>query len=242
MLKGKIKPFDAELAEWSSRAEREIRRWLRDNGYNVVKHPGGTYGHDLEAANGVERFFVEVERRESNWISGPFSFSTIHVPERRIKAGIDFILFVTRKDIRAAMLVFPQSLKPETAEEVGNHYMAKDEWFLQVPVEQAMPVDLTTKLPASIAEENAKRVRSRIRQTKGRLGLNVLLRLLGGEPPYGMTDEEYSELWLEAEEEERAIRRCLHRNLIESPSPYRDRKRYVCRDCGVFYGYGRPEG
>lgn len=241
-MQGVRKAYDPELAEWSSRAERELRSWLRGHGYEYTRLPEGKTGIDGLCENGFERFYVEVERRSPKaWKSGKFPFPTVHVPSRRARYGSDeWLLFVVRQDVQAGLVVFPsQSMLPERLKEVSNRYVARGEMMFDVPVIEALPIDLTEINGDPIAVMNARRVRN-LSETL------VALQVLGDVPPYGIDHEEWRELKDKAEQplSEKLFGDCNCKDKPHRVIPYPHDRRLeteICQ-CGRWYGNRKISG
>lgn len=246
-MRGVVKEYDADLAEWSSRAEREIKHWLRSSGYEVTELPHGKTGQDAHAENGHEQFYVEVERAtEDRWATGDYptaasKYKTLNVLERRAKSGSP-LFFVTRFDIRRGLVCFRQSLQPERLTPNPNKLVKKDEYVFKVPLIEVLPIDLAHPLPSSIAVLNAKRIREAYKSAVGRIGKRYVL---GEVPPYGISKEEFDHLHLEADKGDppKALCKCNQNDFSVYQDCGFDSRGYIfskCRLCGRPLGYRPP--
>lgn len=228
--------YDAEDAEWSTRAERGLRVWLNGHGYKWTHLPNGRYGFDGLASNDIERFYVEVERRtpsQKGWCHGEFPWRTVTVPTRR-KPHDESLLFICRADIKAAMVVFQYSF--ESAKIITkNTRVTNSEQFYEIPKGECLPIDLTQLNGVTIAEQNAERIRKAVVSGSNKWAKECL----GPCPPYGIGYEEWMQLGDEAEKP-LLKKYCPHWSLVEEPD-WHGRQNYktlVCRDCGAFCGHG----
>ena len=145
-MQGVRKQYDAALAEWSSRAERELKNWLQASGYDVTHLPHGTMGTDLYASNGKESFYIEIERTGSNrWEKdkappAALKTSELNVLERRGEYDPDVFLFVMRMDLKAALVVFPRSLTPDRLVESPNKLVKSGEYVFKVLLIEVLPM------------------------------------------------------------------------------------------------------
>lgn len=235
------KVFNAEDAEWSSRAERELRGWLRSHGYKYDQFPNGKFGFDGKAHNEFEEFIVEIERRKPSrkgWTQGSFPFRTVDIPTRRRPSVEKQCLFFTfRADVRAAVVVFPKSIREDRTKR-KNTTVTRCEEFFAVPMGEVLPIDLTEESGATIAELNADRIRSAVSS-----GRRIWSReCLGDEAGYGLTVEEWKQLGDELEKP-LASKFCLHQRRHREPDWHRRPGWFteVCDDCGAAYGHGPNE-
>lgn len=236
-MKGIRKAFDPQLAEWSSRAERELGRWLRGHGYTCTNFPDGKYGIDLKAENEDESFKVEIERRRPDtWPpDSPFPYKTVHVPERRARYGESgWLMFTIRKDIRAAQVTFARSLQTSPLIEVCNREVSSGEFFYDVPLHETLPVDLTKTTGPSIAELNASRIRAGFPTWHWR----EAMQKLGDVPPYGLPDSEWRDMRDKAEERYffYAHCNCKDRELVAKGQRY-NKWAMHCPRCDRLIGY-----
>lgn len=233
-MQGVRKAFDPLLQQWATRAERELRLWLRGRGYEYSTMPDGEMGIDGLCVSPFERFYVEVERRSSHaWKGGKFPFRTVHVPERRARYGdSNWLLFVVRSDVREALIVFPQSLTPERLKEVSNRYVRSGEKFFDIPLIETLPIDLTETSGDPIAVMNARRIRKLASTSSA-------MQALGDVPPYGVDADEWRTLKDTAEEPltMRATCYCSSQPKREVESvQYRNKIEVWCSTCGRLYG------
>lgn len=243
-MDGGRKEYDAELAEWSSRAEREVKTWLRGSGYEVHPLPHGRYGVDCVAENWREKFGVEIERRSfRTWQTGPFPYPDLNVLERRGKYDSTVLLFVVRADLREGMVAFPSSLIPDRLTDQPNR-LAKNEKVFKVPLHETLPIDFTQPLSDPIAVLNGRRVKTLYSEAKS---LKRKREVLGETVPYGMDREVWEELNLDAEKNHipAALRDCDHhdpKNWLDVGTDYRKWIKTECRQCGGFIGFRPPDG
>jgi len=195
---GPRKQFDPELNDWAKAAERFLLHYFRRAGYEVVHHPHGKYGKDLECKSSREQFFVEVERRSfRTWKDGMFPYLSVNVPERRDMSR-DTILFIVRYDMVEALAVFAEDILQAPKVPHANRYV-KGELFYQVPRKRCCPIVLNSELPKSVAELNRENILSHWKTPSK--GLIVRREALGNFPPYGMHVDEWRELLVETERE-----------------------------------------
>lgn len=226
-----LKEYDATLAEWASRAERELVPWLRNKGYSVERLPHGQHGVDLHCDNGGESFYLEVERRTANtWASGEFPYPTLSVPERRGRYGRETVVIACREDIRAGVVVFKQSLTEDRLKHKTNRMVRAGEMFFDVPMCECLPVSIPDDISEPFAVMNVRRIRQRVKEA---MSVKAKMNILGDEPPYGMSRDEWSELKAKAEKPlDEQITRCSHPTLRDEPDTF-GRSDYVSSRCAI---------
>ena len=214
-MRGRRKQFDPVLAQWAERAERELTTWLRGQGYHVTEFPDGDKGVDHHAEGKFDKFNVEVERRSPRtWGHGDFPYDPIRVPERRGRYGKGTLLFTVRQDIRAGIVIFPQSLYNRQPIESANRYVSQGELFFHIPRREALPIDLDEESADPIPVANAKRIQCLLEHldpvpdlrgkswcmvNRFRGIINEKMNILGSEPPYGVMMDQWREWKDEAE-------------------------------------------
>lgn len=201
MIRGRTKPYDKQLDEYSRVGELVIVPWVRGKGYKVTHHPHGECGRDFSAVREGERFYIDAERRRAQtWNDGLFRWLEINVPERR---GIndDTLIFVVRKDLQQALIIFPNTIRDAELKENRNTFVDRGELFYKVPRCQALPIDLNQMSPLSIAEMNAERIRRGYdemgynpKPAAGLSAVGIRMLMLGKSTPYGMTTGEWHDL------------------------------------------------
>lgn len=246
MSLGVTKEFDPKLAEWATRAERELENWLRKSGYRVNQMPHGQCGVDLHCESDIENFFAEIERQQfERWSGDSFRYTEINVLERRRRYDRTVLLFGVREDWRFAYVVFPGSLMSHRLTASSNKFVKAGEYVFKVPILEALRVDLSAPLPKPLAVMNANRVRDSFANAKSR---NAKRAVLGEVCPFGMSDDEYRELVLESEKEIKAAAFRGHSHL--GPQTYRrvpdiygrsGWHSYECSICGEWIGCSPDE-
>jgi len=196
------KKYDSMNGEWGSHGEAFLRQYIRSSGYAANKHPHGIYSEDIEYVSGTERFYADVERRTSRTWEGSdwMQWPTLHVLNRRnVERGTLF--FTLSANMQKAYVSFPEDLVTVAPEKMDNIH-AKGESIRDHEILRCLPLDLTKPIEGSIAEMNARRVRTIVRDTSSYLEATRVLR--GREPfgfgaPYGISDEEWKEMILDVE-------------------------------------------
>ena len=134
------KPFSPSLhADNDLRAREAVKGYLLKRGRYVWDN-GNQYGIDLVVGT---HFPVEVEV-SSNWESGSFPFSTVHIPERKKKFATNWYgqFWRLRKDLKAAVIVKSEDLLTEYLKEIPNRLMPEGERFFDVPKSKCREVVL----------------------------------------------------------------------------------------------------
>ena len=134
------KPFSPSLHSDNDIKARDIAiKWLAGRGHHALNNKD-IYGVDLYVPM-IARFDVEIK---VNW-TGPFSFDTVHIPERKGKfsklPAITFFMVISG-DGKRAMIIDGRDLKKEFLVEVPNKYVASGEKFYAVPKNLAREVEL----------------------------------------------------------------------------------------------------
>jgi hypothetical protein len=196
------KKYDSMNGEWGSAGEAFLRQYIRSSGYDANKHPHGIYSEDIEYVSGTERFYADVERRTSRTWAGPqwMQWPTLHVLNRR-KVEPGTLFFTLSANMEKAYVSFPEDLAAVAPEKMDNIH-AKGESIRDHEILRCLPLDLTEPIQGSIAEMNARRVRTIVGSTSSYLEATRVLR--GREPfgfgaPYGISDEEWKEMILDVE-------------------------------------------
>jgi hypothetical protein len=196
------KKYDSMNGEWGSAGEAFLRQYIRSSGYDANKHPHGIYSEDIEYVSGTERFYADVERRTSRTWAGAqwMQWPTLHVLNRR-KVESGTLFFTLSANMEKAYVSFPEDLATVAPEKMDNIH-AKGESIRDHEILRCLPLDLTEPIQGSIAEMNARRVRTIVGSTSSYLEATRVLR--GREPfgfgaPYGISDEEWKEMILDVE-------------------------------------------
>jgi hypothetical protein len=196
------KKYDSMNGEWGSAGEAFLRQYIRSSGYDANKHPHGIYSEDIEYVSGTERFYADVERRTSRTWAGAYwmQWPTLHVLNRR-KVEPGTLFFTLSANMEKAYVSFPEDLAAVAPEKMDNIH-AKGESIRDHEILRCLPLDLTEPIQGSIAEMNARRVRTIVGSTSSYLEATRVLR--GREPfgfgaPYGISDEEWKEMILDVE-------------------------------------------
>jgi hypothetical protein len=196
------KKYDSMNGEWGFAGEAFLRQYIRSSGYDANKHPHGIYSEDIEYVSGTERFYADVERRTSRTWAGVqwMQWPTLHVLNRR-KVEPGTLFFTLSANMEKAYVSFPEDLAAVAPEKMDNIH-AKGESIRDHEILRCLPLDLTEPIQGSIAEMNARRVRTIVGSTSSYLEATRVLR--GREPfgfgaPYGISDEEWKEMILDVE-------------------------------------------
>jgi len=195
------KKYDHADGVYGANGEALVRDYIRGCGYKAIKHPHGKYGEDVQYESEEESFYVDVERRKRGWDGdGWFRYQTIHVLARRpVKSGVLF--FTVSADMTKCYVSFPEDLASVEPRPMDNIH-AKGEMVRDHEIMRCLPIDLTKPIVGSIARMNAERVRDIAKNcTNWR---DTMRALRGVDPygfgaPYGICDDEWRELMLDAE-------------------------------------------
>jgi len=137
------KRFDRELFEKYDKAAREATsNHLRTQGYKVMEHPD-RYAQDLlfyrssddwENPNICLKAECEVK---IIWSGTEFPYDSVQLPQRKEKFFDGLTqFFIWNKDLDTAVTFWDNDIKDLTPVEVPNKYIAKGEYFYQIPMER----------------------------------------------------------------------------------------------------------
>ena len=133
------KPFDKNLHRKHDPHSRQIvKEFFAKLDIPLKDHPD-QYEADLITEDGL--FLVEVEHRVV-WKKEKFPFSTIHIPRRKNKFFKEGKVHYVSLSDDYSMLGFLSAekakkyMKDRYLEEVENRFVAKDEYFYNVPIRE----------------------------------------------------------------------------------------------------------
>lgn len=130
------KPFDLELFKQNDQKARlVITKYLQALGYVVSPNPN-TYGVDLIAERGNNRYGIEVEIKRV-WKGPKLPWDTVQLPERKAKyrlEGLPVTYCILNNELTHALTFTGSMLDTLTPIVVPNKYVSKGEKFYQVPV------------------------------------------------------------------------------------------------------------
>lgn len=195
------KVYDQASYEYGREAERTIRHWMKESGFEPVPKPDGVYGSDICFIQNGSQVIAEIERMKSRrWARGvdPFPFPTLNQLKDR-KTGPEVIHIQTSSDVTFGLVSFFNdhvAAPVQTEDNLEN----TGESIRKLPVERAMPVDLTKPVSRTLEELNRMRVRRLVLEAETRSQVAKAMRALVGDlddeygPPYGMQSDEWCQL------------------------------------------------
>lgn len=135
------KAFNRELyAKYDELAKKKTKEHLNSIGYQVVDHPN-KYAQDLIAKSEMNEFLVECEVKIV-WNTKEFPYTTVQLPERKSKFFNERTLFyIWNKDTTRAVTFWSDDVKKLTPVEVPNKYVARGEYFYQIPLEMTQIIE-----------------------------------------------------------------------------------------------------
>lgn len=198
----RFKKYDESSGEYGKEAEREVGAWLSRKYRGQIYHlPFGQYGIDLGDASG--EIIIDVERRLDAWNGNVFRYKTLHVPNRRmrrLKGKSRWIVIQTNHEITKAYAIFWYSAVQSRLREVPNRAVPDGERMADIPLDEGLILDLTTRDGNSLEKLNCERIRAALSKTKNDAkGRERKRILLGSEPPFGMLYDEWKSLKLDVD-------------------------------------------
>jgi hypothetical protein len=195
------KQYDQASYEYGREAERTIRHWMAESGFKPVPKPDGVYGSDIRFIQNDVEFIAEIERMKSpRWAKGvdPFRFPTLNQLKDR-KIGPEVIHIQTSSDVTCGLVSFFNDHVAAPVKTEDNRENT-GESIRKLPLERAMPVDLTKPVNRTLEELNRMRVRRMVLEAETRSQIAKAMRALVGDlddeygPPYGMQSDEWCQL------------------------------------------------
>ena len=140
---GDRKNFSDRLySDNNQRAINAVTLLLTNRGWKVTSVED--YHADLIATMGNITMYHEVEIK--NVWRGKFQWSTIQIPERKVRLldhyNDDIIFWVISQDVSAAWAIDGLIVRHSPLVEVPNRYVSSGEKFFQVPTDKALLVNL----------------------------------------------------------------------------------------------------
>jgi hypothetical protein len=159
--KASTKSFSRSLhGTFDSPARAAVLEFLESESLYAIQNDD-TYGPDLIVYKGFQpKYYVECEVKLA-WRAalasssedelgvvdeGTFPFSTIQLPERKLKfckLGIPCEFWILRSDLQYAMIIPDYVVTAHTPVEVPNKYVESGELFYQIPVTECILRKLT---------------------------------------------------------------------------------------------------
>lgn len=142
---GEYKQFDRDLYNKNNQAavDAVLRHILLQGGYARSNYD--LYGPDIQLYSGYKHYsYIEVEIKQI-WTTNPFPYETVQLPERKskfLKLGKPLEFWILRSDLKFALVLADKLVEDSPLVEVPNKYVAAGERFFQVPVQQAILVEL----------------------------------------------------------------------------------------------------
>ena len=187
----KRKPYDDLLGEYGKPGELVAKQLMARKGFSCYALPHGTCGPDILCESQYERFFLECERRKSNWTHGRFPFALVNIPARR-KVVEDSIFIVLRSDLERCLVVFYEDMAAASLVIEKNKYM-KEEHMRKVPIQRCLEFDIKTANGDPFNKMNADRIRAALANPS----IVNKQPYIDGCCPYGIPDDEWRMMLVE---------------------------------------------
>ena len=132
------KKFDKELfAKYDKIARDATTSHLQDRGYTVIANPD-KYAQDLIAYMPIDNYEFDVECEIKRlWKSDSFPFDSVQLPQRKQKFFNGRTrFFIWNEPLTKAATFWDYNINDLEPVEVRNKYLAKDEYFFQVPLDR----------------------------------------------------------------------------------------------------------
>lgn len=141
---GRRKKFDPTLhAKYDRIAKDAVQAFFRYiyPGCKIVEEPCGEYGIDFIIDLRGKVYFIDVEVRPE-WKGNIFPFSTIHLPERKLKFNYlgNNVAFISVNNELTRGLLFKPEEHPLVV--VKNKYVHNGEQFVDIPIEECRYIPL----------------------------------------------------------------------------------------------------
>ena len=139
---GAKKQFDRSLYEqYDQKARQATMAYLKQTGMDVCEHPD-RYAQDLIAFAPLDdcEYHVECEVKIV-WKGQEFPYDSVQLPQRKQKffdGKTKF--FIWNKDLDTAVTFWDTDIDDLVPVEVPNKYIAKGEYFYQIPMERVTVV------------------------------------------------------------------------------------------------------
>jgi hypothetical protein len=134
------KKFDRGLYNANDPAKQKAIEYFKSQGVNAIVNPDD-YGIDLIVDG---RFYCEVEVKH-NWRGDTFPFSTLQIPERKmkfVKSDMPVVFMVMNSDHSYALLTLGEDVMASPLKEVPNKFVSSGEMFFQVPTNNLLKINL----------------------------------------------------------------------------------------------------
>lgn len=134
------KRFDSNLYNTNDPAKRKAIDYFKNQGADAIVNPDD-YGVDLIVN---DTFYCEVEVKH-NWRGDNFPFSTLQIPERKIKfAKLDkpVVFMVMNSEQTHALMTTGEDVLDSPLREVSNKFVKSGELFFQIPTSKLLKVKI----------------------------------------------------------------------------------------------------